>query len=161
VVKDNLSKIAYISSRVHINKIFIHWVAPVWMAPVRVAHVAIDHKSLTGHEQWENYIIIRRRITSKNDINNGWINQMNIYCHNENSLVAKVLKHFDIMLLDLDTRKIIQHFQRRGKNKASSIIELKVISCKKLTNYIRMWGEHSTMWLANFLQLTTFNSIRP
>jgi len=51
VVKDNLSKIACISSRVHINKIFTFEWHPF-------DHVAIDHKSLTVREQWEIYITV-------------------------------------------------------------------------------------------------------
>lgn len=31
--------------------------------------------------------------------------------HNESSLVAVALENFDIVLMDLDTRKIVRHFQ--------------------------------------------------
>lgn len=31
--------------------------------------------------------------------------------HNESSLVAIALENFDIVLMDLDTRKIVRHFQ--------------------------------------------------
>ncbi|EGI69333.1 PREDICTED: WD repeat-containing protein 36 [Acromyrmex echinatior] len=34
-----------------------------------------------------------------------------IRCHNESSLVAIALENFDIMLMDLDTRRIVRHFQ--------------------------------------------------